>query len=96
MSKLEICTYSNKADGATKLSANFSVREFSCNDDSDPVLVAPALVEVLQKIRTNFGRAVTINSAYRTPTYNKEVGGATYSVHQYGGAAVIAMSGVTA
>ena len=48
----------------------------------------------MQKIRTYFGRAVTINSAYRTPTYNKKVGGATYSQHQYGTAADIVVKGV--
>ena len=51
-------------------------------------------MEFLQKIRTYFCRAVTINSAYRTPTYNKKVGGATYSQHQYGTAADIVVKGV--
>lgn len=52
-------------------------------------------MEVLQKIRTHFGRAVTITSAYRTPTHNKSVGGTTYSQHQYGKAADIKIAGVS-
>lgn len=87
--------YSKKQDGNTKLSANFRVKEFACTDGSDPIFIAPELVTVLQKIRTHFGRAVTINSAYRTPTKNKACGGSTYSQHLYGRAADIKVSGIT-
>ena len=87
--------YSKKQDGNTKLSANFKVREFACTDGSDPIFIAPELVTVLQKIRTHFGRAVTITSAYRTPTKNKACGGTTYSQHLYGKAADIKVSGIS-
>lgn len=87
--------YSKKKDGNTKLSANFRVREFACTDGSDPIFVSPDLVTVLQKIRTHFGKAVTITSAYRTPSRNKAVGGTTYSQHLYGMAADIKVSGVS-
>jgi len=90
----EVKAYSKAKDGTKKLSANFKVKEFACKDGSDPVFIAPSLVEVLQKIRTHFGKAVNINSAYRTPTYNKKIGGATYSQHCYGTAADIRISGV--
>lgn len=90
-----INAYSLKNDGSKVLSKNFKVREFACKDGSDPVFVAPELVEVLQKIRTHFGKAVTINSAYRTPTHNKSVGGVATSQHTYGTAADIKISGVT-
>lgn len=89
-----INAYSKAKDGDKKLSTNFKVKEFACKDGSDPIFVAPELVDVLQKIRTHFGKAVNINSAYRTPTYNKKVGGATYSQHQYGTAADIRINGV--
>lgn len=90
-----INAYSKKADGATKLSTNFKVSEFACNDGSDAILVAPRLVMVLQSIRSHFGAAVTINSAYRTPEYNAKVGGASASQHCYGTAADIVVKGKT-
>lgn len=93
--KIVVHSYSKAKEGANKLSDNFKVREFSCNDGSDVVFVAPALVEVLQKIRNHFGKALYINSGYRTPSYNKKVGGTTYSQHLYGTAADIRISGVS-
>ena len=90
-----INAYSKAKNGNKKLSTNFKVKEFACSDGSDPIFIAPKLVEVLQKIRTHFGKPVTINSAYRTPTKNKQVGGATYSQHCYGTAADITVKGVT-
>ena len=87
--------YSKAKDGLTKLSANFKVNEFACNDGSDPIFISSDLVKVLQKIRTHFGKPVVINSAYRTVTKNKAVGGATYSQHLYGMAADIHIDGVT-
>lgn len=90
-----INAYSKAKDGETKLSANFKVKEFACNDGSDVVFVAPGLVQVLQQIRSHYGKPVTIHSGYRTPTYNKKVGGATYSQHCYGTAADISIKGVS-
>lgn len=88
--------YSVAKDGATYISKNFRVREFRCQDGSDVVFIESDLVDILQKIRDHFGKAVTINSAFRTFSHNKKVGGATYSQHLYGTAADIKVSGVTA
>lgn len=88
-------TYSVKTDGSKKLSENFKVSEFKCNDGSDKVLISDELVTLLQKIRDHFGAAVVINSAYRTETYNRKVGGATHSQHVLGTAADIVISGVS-
>lgn len=90
-----IKAYSKAKNGNTKLSANFKVREFACNDGSDPIFISSELVEVLQKIRDHFGKPVNINSGFRTASYNKKVGGATYSQHLYGTAADIRISGVS-
>ena len=90
-----IKAYSLKKDGNVKLSTNFKVKEFACNDGTDPIFIDTDLVTVLQKIRTHFGKPVTITSAYRTPPHNKTCGGTTYSQHLYGRAADIKISGVT-
>ena len=76
---MSVKSYSKARDGGEKLSAHFSVREFACHDDSDQVLISEELVTLLQKIRDHFGRAVTINSAYRTAAYSTKVGGAKRS-----------------
>ena len=59
------------------------------------MFISLVLVNLLQKIRDHFGKAVIINSAYRTETHNKSIGGATYSQHKYGLAADIHINGVT-
>ena len=90
-----IKAYSLKKDGNKKVSTNFKVREFACNDGTDPIFIDSELVSVLQKIRNHFDKPVTITSAYRTPPHNKKSGGTTYSQHLYGKAADIKISGVT-
>lgn len=88
-------SYSKAKDGGRKLSQNFQVKEFACNDGSDVIFISPELVTILQAIRSHFNKPVTINSGYRTPEYNKKVGGAAQSQHCYGTAADIAVSGVS-
>ena len=93
---MAINAYSYAKDGTKFLSSNFRVREFRCKDDTDPIFIDSDLVDVLQKVRDHFGKAVTITSAFRTASHNKKVGGATYSQHLYGKAADIKVSGVAA
>jgi len=87
--------YNNFTQGSTKLSSNFKVKEFACNDGSGAVLIADELVELLQQIRDYFGKPVTINSGYRNNSYNASVGGADGSQHKLGTAADIRVSGKT-
>ena len=87
-------TYSVRKDGNTKLSANFTVSEFACEDGSDKVLIDTDLVEILQKIRDHFGEPIIINSAYRSASHNRKVGGVSNSQHVKGTAADIVVSGV--
>lgn len=91
---MTIKAYSKAKDGNKKLSANFKVKEFACTDGTDPIFIDTELVNVLQKIRSHFGKSVTITSAYRTPTKNKAVGGTQYSQHLYGKAADIKVKGI--
>lgn len=91
---MTIKAYSKAKDGNKKLSTNFKVKEFACTDGTDPVFIDSELVTILQKIRTHFGRSVTITSAYRTPGKNKACGGTTYSQHLYGMAADIQVKGI--
>lgn len=87
--------YSKSANGNIKLSNNFLVKEFACKDGSDYILIDTELVKLLQNIRNHFNKPVTINSAYRNPTYNKKVGGVSNSQHTKGTAADIVVSGAT-
>lgn len=95
-----IHTYSLKESGAKRLAingaaANFVLREFRCKDGSDEILLDYGLVELLQKVRDHFGKPVSITSAYRTPTHNKSVNGATSSYHIKGQAADFTVTGVS-
>lgn len=92
---MSVKTYSYEKDRNKKLSANFKVGEFRCKDKSDKILISEELVKVLQDIRDHFGKAVRINSAYRTEAYNKKVGGASKSQHVLGKAADIVITGIT-
>lgn len=92
--EVAIKAFSYAKDGTKFLSTNFRVREFRCQDGTDPIFIDLDLVDVLQKIRDHFGKAVTITSAFRTASHNKRVGGATYSQHLYGKAADIKVTGV--
>lgn len=94
MNGATVKVYSKAKDGEKKLSTNFRVREFACQDGSDPVFVSDRLVEILQAVRNKFGQPVNITSGYRTVSHNKKVGGVTTSQHLYGTAADVMVSGV--
>lgn len=80
----------------TKLSANFKSTEFDCHGSGccAETVIDEKLVGYLQKIRDHFGKPVNVSSAYRCPTHNKNVGGATGSCHAKGKAADIYINGV--
>lgn len=90
-----VVTYSLARDGNKKLTNNFSVSEFKCNDGSDTILIDHKLVALLQEIRNYFGKPVIINSAYRTAAYNRKTGGSSSSLHLSGKAADIRIAGVS-
>lgn len=78
-----------------QLSPHFNEDEFRCRDGSlGPI--DPKLPTCLEKLRTLAGnKPVKINSGYRSPAYNKKVGGSPNSQHMKGTAADIVIPGLT-
>lgn len=66
------------------VSTHFKVSEFACKDGSSKVLIDLDLIPIIERLREYVETGVTINSAYRTSSYNKKVGGASSSYHLYG------------
>lgn len=68
-----------------KLTENFSREEFDCKDGTKvPAELMPNLRELvknLQVLREDIGEPIHVNSGYRTPAYNKRVGGKPASQH---------------
>ena len=50
---------------------------------------------ILEDLAESYGSTLTITSAYRSPAYNKKVGGAKKSVHQQGLACDVLMNNTT-
>ncbi|MGM9567975.1 MAG: YcbK family protein [Clostridia bacterium] len=63
----------------------------ACKDGSDKVLYSTELMAKLEKLRSYGGFTIHINSGYRSPSYNKKIGGASKSQHIYGTAADISV-----
>ena len=82
-----------------KLTENFSLQEFMCNDGSDvPNEYLPNVIVLannLQVLRDFIKKPITINSAYRSPKYNAKVGGAKNSQHLVAKAADLRVEGLT-
>ncbi len=81
--------YSKCRDGAVKLSPHFRVREFA-SPDSDEVKIDPQLVDILERLYDYLGCSkILITSGYRTPAYDRTVGGSGRGYHTKGQAADI-------
>ena len=82
-----IKTYSLKKDGATALSPHFCVREFA-SPGSDTVKIDTALIEILERLFAYLNCSkIIITSGYRTPDYDRKVGGNGKGYHTKGQAA---------
>ena len=81
----------------TKLTKNFNLYEFESKDGSKMPEDVLENVKVhaynLQTIRDFCNATVTINSAYRSPSHNKNIGGASKSQHLTGNATDITVKG---
>lgn len=69
---------------AGKVSKHFEAKEFACKDGSNSLLLDKDILSILERFREYVEAPVTINSAYRTKSWNKVQGGASNSYHLYG------------
>jgi hypothetical protein len=76
------------------LSPHFSSSEFACHDGVQHE-IDPRLIEMLEIVRNRFKQPIAIVSGYRSPSWNKKVGGASGSFHVKGMAADIKIPGVS-
>jgi hypothetical protein len=74
------------ADASMKLAPNFTLGELMQAWKGPYGVYQTHVVKKLQEIRNVTGGALYVNSGYRSPKYNKSVGGATYSRHMFGDA----------
>ena len=81
-----------------RLTNNFSLSEFQCNDGSLPrgeeLANCQELAENLQILREHLGKPIRVISGYRPPDYNRRIGGAKKSQHIVAKAADIKVSGM--
>jgi len=82
-----------------QLTKNFNLNEFNCKDGSKVpskyIENVKELSENLQIIRDYINEPIHINSGYRSPIYNKKVGGVSNSQHLYAKAADITSKNYT-
>lgn len=76
----------------TALSAHFDSSEFRCQDGTEHP-IDPHLLTMLEAVRAHFARPVHITSGYRSPAWNRRVGGASQSYHLTGQAADLQVEG---
>ena len=63
----------------------FKIEDFDSPDlPGSGKLMSPALLELLDHTRMIYGKPIYINSGFRTPKHNKEVGGKSRSSHLKG------------
>jgi len=83
-----------------KLSPNFGLAEFVSPKDPEghraPIETLKALAEALESLRAALGRPLVITSGYRSPEYNRLIGGASGSQHTAGTAADISIGDLKA
>lgn len=82
-----------------KLTPNFSLSEFRCKDGTDVpedlMDNVSLLCENLQVLRDHIGMPIRVISGYRSPKYNRRIGGARKSQHMTAKAADIKVRGMS-
>ena len=81
-----------------KLEENFSLSEFKCKDGTqvpeELMDNVKLLAKNLQVLRDEIDRPIRIISGYRSPKYNRRIGGAKRSQHMTAKAADLKVSGM--
>mgnify|MGYP001060248598 CR=1 FL=1 len=70
---------------------NFSPAEIACRGDGT-IKINEVALDKLQALRDRLGVPLIVHSAYRSPEYNRQVGGAKHSMHLQGAAFDISMA----
>ncbi len=82
-----------------QLTDNFTLQEFACHDGTAvPAELVPNVKDLaknLQVLRNALGESIRVNSGYRTPAYNKKIGGVSNSQHLQAKAADIVVKSKT-
>lgn len=69
----------------------FNLSELKCKCGCDLTILDCEFLECLENLRNIFGFPIKINSGYRCPQHNRNIGGAQYSYHTRGMACDIAL-----
>jgi zinc D-Ala-D-Ala carboxypeptidase len=92
---------------ATKLTEHFTLEEMTASPTAKKLGLSNTPTaehienmrycceKILEPVRNHFGKAVTINSSYRSPAVNKAVGGSTTSQHVNGQAIDFEINGIS-
>ena len=75
--------------------AHFSFAELNVNQEYGWAILLRGFLNGLEATRVSYNQAMTVNSGYREPAYNADIGGAPASPHVFGDAADIASGQTT-
>ena len=82
----------------SKLTKNFSLKEFRCKDGTDVpdeyMDNVQELADNLQVLRDHLGKSIRVISGYRSPKYNRKIDGARRSQHLTASGADIKITGL--
>lgn len=80
-----------------KLTKHFTTDEYTVNQTGNCQITREALehADILEEFRTWLGKSMRVNAWYRTPEYNKKVGGNANSSHLRGVATDWGIAGVS-
>lgn len=81
--------YPMNFDSEDKVAKNFTIGEMANNKSTEvPKLVITekvlVFIEMMQELRNKYGKSITVNSWYRTKSFNRKCGGSGNSAHLYG------------